>query len=92
MSTTPTWSSSLKGAYYDADAVRAQPVFQSLPAVRAGRVLQVDGDMWFGNFAFAVHWITTDLEAVARDGAKAVVGVPADAIARWKQFRADIGV
>lgn len=79
------------GEYYSADAVRAQPVFRSLPAVRDGRVLQVDGDLWFGNFAFAVHWIATDLEAVAQDGAAATVGVPGDATARWEQFRADVG-
>jgi ABC-type Fe3+-hydroxamate transport system substrate-binding protein len=32
------------GAFYDAAALRAQPVFQSLPAARDGRVLQVDRD------------------------------------------------
>ncbi|MEV1294644.1 ABC transporter substrate-binding protein [Pseudonocardia sp. NPDC049635] len=80
-----------EGQFYDADAVLSQPVFQSLPAAREGRVLQVDGDIWFGNFAFAVHWITTDLEAVAQNGAAATVGLPGDALARWAEFRADVG-
>lgn len=79
-----------EGQFYDADAVRSQPVFQSLPAAREGRVLQVDGDIWFGNFAFAVYWIATDLEAVAQDGAAATVGLPGDALARWAEFREDV--
>ncbi|MEU9823271.1 hypothetical protein ACIGG9_28650 [Pseudonocardia alni] len=71
--------------------MRSQPVFRSLPAARENRVLQVDEDVRFGNFAFAVHWIATDLEAVAQDGAPATVGRAGDAPARWAAFREDVG-
>ncbi|OLT12422.1 hypothetical protein BJF78_04310 [Pseudonocardia sp. CNS-139] len=75
-----------QGAYYDAAAVRAVPTFAQLPAVVQGRSLQVDGDMWFGNFAFAVDWIVTDLQALVAGAGQAGMGTPDQALARWAAF------
>lgn len=74
------------GAFYDADPVRVLPTFQVLLAVRDGRTLQVDGDMWFGDFAFAVDWITTDLAAIADGDPQSRIGAPEDALDRWQEF------
>lgn len=75
-----------QGAFYDAGRVRALPTFQTLPAALDGRTLQVDGDMWFGNFAFAVDWVITDLATIAPGGGQDRIGTPADALDRWQEF------
>ncbi|MDF0531269.1 ABC transporter substrate-binding protein [Tsukamurella sp. 8F] len=71
---------------YSADAVRNQPTFPLL----TGHAVNVDGDMWFGTFPFAVYWILADLAAIERNDWSHVASAK-DAPVRYRQFQEAIG-
>lgn len=82
----------LSGSGYDVDAVTSTTTYQQLPAVREGRSVEVNGDLWFGNHAFAVYWILEDLHAVSRGGSvQDELGTPDDALSRWEDFKQLLG-
>lgn len=43
--------------------------------------------MWFGNFAFAIDWIITDLQAIAAGASQGQIGTPSDTLDRWTTFQ-----
>jgi len=72
---------------YDATAVRATPGFDDLAAGRAGDVVEVNGDMWFGTHAFAISWMLDDIATLVAhdlDG----VATASDAADRFASFQA----
>lgn len=79
------------GNIYDGALVHANPLFNGIPAVQAGRTADVSGELWFGSYPFAVYWILEDLEALADrtlTGAELQgrIASDADAVTRWKAF------
>lgn len=78
----------LDGSIYDAAAVTRLPTFAGLPAVRAGHVDRVVGEMWAGGTALATWWVLDDLDALL-DGR--TVGAPADGAARAGALDAAVG-
>lgn len=76
----------LSGAYYNAQTLLDAPTFQALPAVRDGRSVVVDGDMWFGTYPFAIWWLLDDLTALHDGRGQDGIGGPDDVAARWAAF------
>ncbi|MEH0349114.1 ABC transporter substrate-binding protein [Rhodococcus qingshengii] len=79
------------GNIYDGALVHANPLFNEISAVKAGRTADVSGELWFGSYPFAVYWILEDLEALADrtlTGAELQgrIASDADAVTRWKAF------
>lgn len=79
------------GNDFDAGAVTSLPTFQALPAVVDGRSFEVDGNMWFGTFPFAVFWILDDVAALSGSDGQATLGTIDDTDARWADFQAMTG-
>lgn len=83
----------LSGAFYEPRTFLDAPTFQALPAVRDGRSVVVDGDLWFGSFPFALFWLLEDLTAI-HDGLdrdsldQDDIGDADDVDARWAAFEA----
>lgn len=74
----------LDGGSYDAEAVRAQPLFGRLQ----GTAYDVDGTAWFGNSAYNMWWVLDDLEAMA---AGEQPSPPEAATTMWDEYAAGTG-
>lgn len=82
------WIAVLAYGAYNADGVRANPLFDSLAASDAGQDFDVDGEMWFGSSTFAMWWILDDLEAVVAGGG--VAATLEQAAERWDSYAANV--
>lgn len=78
----------MSGVYYAEEVILDVPTFASLSAVRAGRSVVVDGDMWFGTHPFAVYWLLQDLRGLAAGEGADGVGDLDDTDARWAEYQA----
>jgi len=81
----------LSGVYYEERTFLDSPTFQALPAAQDGRVLVVDGDLWFGTYPFAIYWLLTDLAAIQAGDGQDGIGTIDDVDARWADFETLIG-
>lgn len=81
----------LSGDYYDENVLLEAPTFKDLPAVKDGRSVVVDGDMWFGTHPFAVYWIAEDIANLVEGNGQDGVGVLEDTQERWAAFEELLG-
>lgn len=78
------WIFLLSGGQYKADALTASPIWKTLKAVRANKVVNVVAELWFSSNAFGVDWILRDLRAALLGSG--AVATEADVVSRWQAF------
>jgi iron complex transport system substrate-binding protein len=73
---------------YSPEAITRLPLFRSLTAAQANRVVKVDGDFWAGGSLFYAYWVLCDLREFVNGRLRA--GGAGDATPRWNAFVAMI--